>query len=89
MTTAAQAEAAASAAEGFRVVAPAAAIRETALYILSISADKEVREAAEVIESIARHSADVRPLPLRLKVRNSQRGTRPVAAGAGGSGAAA
>ena len=69
MTTAARSEAA----ESFRVLAPAAAIRETAHYILSISADKEVREAAEVIESIARHSADIRPLPLRLKVRNSQR----------------
>lgn len=73
MTTAAQSEAAATAAESFRVLAPAAAIQETAHYILSISTDMAVREAAEVIGSIARHSADVRPLPLRLKVRNSQR----------------
>lgn len=60
------------ASEGFRVLGPNAAIEETARYILSISADEEVREAAMVIESIVRHSADVRPLPLRCKVRNSQ-----------------
>lgn len=57
--------------EGFRVLGPNAAIEETARYILSIAADAEVREAAEVIESIIRHNADVRPLPLRCKVRNS------------------